>query len=65
MDLSFSPDEEHFRERVQQFLRDNLPPGWGQGGGRPSGMSQIDFLKDWQRRLHSTQKRNCLLKLYI
>ena len=52
MDLSFSPDEERFRERVQKFLRDNLPPGWGKGGGRPAGMSQVDFLKDWQRRLY-------------
>jgi alkylation response protein AidB-like acyl-CoA dehydrogenase len=51
MDLSFSPTEEHFRERVQKFLRDNLPPGWGKGGGRPPGMSQVEFLKDWQRRL--------------
>ena len=53
MDLSFSPDEERFRQRVQKFLRENLPPGWGKGGGgRPSGMSQVDFLKDWQRRLY-------------
>jgi alkylation response protein AidB-like acyl-CoA dehydrogenase len=51
MDLTFSPDEERFRERVQHFLRDNLPSGWGRGGGRPAGMSQVEFLKDWQRRL--------------
>jgi alkylation response protein AidB-like acyl-CoA dehydrogenase len=52
MDLSFSPDEERFRQRVQKFLRDNLPAGWGKGGARPPGMSQLDFFKDWQRRLH-------------
>jgi alkylation response protein AidB-like acyl-CoA dehydrogenase len=53
MDLSFSPDEERFRQGVQKFLRENLPPDWGkEGGGRPSGMSQVDFLKDWQRRLY-------------
>ena len=52
MDLSFSPDEESFRARVQKFLRDNLPPEWGKPGFRPHGMSQIDFLKDWQRRLY-------------
>jgi len=52
MDLTFSPDEERFRERVQKFLRENLPIGWGKGGGRPPGMSQFDFLKDWQRRLY-------------
>jgi alkylation response protein AidB-like acyl-CoA dehydrogenase len=52
MDLSFSSAEERIRERVQQFLRENLPPGWGKGGGRPAGMSQVEFLKDWQRRLY-------------
>ena len=52
MDLSFSPEEERFRARVQTFLRDNLPPEWGKPGFRPHGMSQIDFLKDWQRRLY-------------
>jgi alkylation response protein AidB-like acyl-CoA dehydrogenase len=53
MDLSFSSAEERFRERVQQFLRENLPPGWGKGGGRPAGLSQVEFLRDWQQRLHS------------
>ena len=52
MDLSFSPEEERFRARVQQFLRENLPSEWGKPGFRPRGMSQIDFLKDWQRRLY-------------
>jgi alkylation response protein AidB-like acyl-CoA dehydrogenase len=52
MNLGFSPDEERFRERVQKFLHENLPAGWGKGGGRPPGISQIDFLKDWQRRLN-------------
>ncbi|HKV55427.1 MAG TPA: acyl-CoA dehydrogenase [Candidatus Binataceae bacterium] len=52
MDLSFSPDEERFRERVQKFLRDNLPPGWGQAGSRPAGMSVVEFLRDWQHRLN-------------
>ena len=51
MDLSFSPEEERFRERVRKFLGDNLPPGWGEGGARNLGMSQLEFLRDWQRRL--------------
>ena len=29
MDLGFGPDEERFRERVRNFLRENLPPKWG------------------------------------
>jgi alkylation response protein AidB-like acyl-CoA dehydrogenase len=53
MDLSFSPQEEQFRKRVQQFLTDNLPPGWGKGGTRPAAMTQTEFLKDWQRRLYA------------
>jgi alkylation response protein AidB-like acyl-CoA dehydrogenase len=52
MDLSFSPEEERFREKVQKFLQANLPPGWGKGGGRPPGITQLEFLKDWQRRLY-------------
>jgi alkylation response protein AidB-like acyl-CoA dehydrogenase len=52
MDLSFSPEQEAFRAKVQTFLRDNLPPGWGKAGFRPDGMSMIEFMRDWQRRLY-------------
>src|ERR1700730_8780835 len=52
MDQSFSPEEERFREKVQKFLQANLPPGWSKGGGRPTGISQIEFLRDWQKRLY-------------
>ncbi len=52
MDLSFSPEEESFRARVRKFLTENLPPGWGGAGGRPAGMTQLEFLRDWQRRLY-------------
>jgi alkylation response protein AidB-like acyl-CoA dehydrogenase len=52
MDLNFSPEQEQFRAKVQAFLRDNLPPGWGKPGFRPAGMSMTDFLRDWQRRLY-------------
>jgi len=52
MDLSFSPEQEEFRAKVQTFLRDNLPPGWGKSGFRPDGLSMIEFMRDWQRRLY-------------
>ncbi len=54
MDLSYSPEEEAFRERVRQVLRDNLPSGWAESGigARPAGMTQLQFLRDWQRRLY-------------
>ncbi|HUN57541.1 MAG TPA: acyl-CoA dehydrogenase [Candidatus Binataceae bacterium] len=52
MDLAYTPEQEAFRARVQKFLQDNLPPGWGQAGFRPQGMTMTEFLKDWQRRLY-------------
>jgi alkylation response protein AidB-like acyl-CoA dehydrogenase len=29
MDLNYTPEQEAFRERVRDFLRRTLPPGWG------------------------------------
>lgn len=53
MDLSYSPREEAFRERVRGFMRANLPPGWGSPGyAAPTGDAYIEFLRDWQRRLY-------------
>lgn len=52
MDLGFTPEQEAFRARVRQFLRDNLPAGWGTPGFRPQGANTLEFLKDWQRRLY-------------
>src|SRR5579875_290622 len=53
MDLSFSPEEEAFRQKVRNFLIANLPKGWNEPGFHlPEEMDRIDFLKDWQRRLY-------------
>ena len=53
MDLGFSPDEERLRERVRNFLRQYLPPKWGTAEQRlPEVVTQVDFLRNWQRRLH-------------
>ena len=53
MDLSYSPHEERFRENVRAFLEANLPPGWGTVGyAAPKGEAQIEFLRDWQRKLY-------------
>src|SRR5215469_1907090 len=53
MDLSYSEKEEAFREKVREFLRTNLPPGWGSNSsiGR-SGAAEVEFLRDWQRKLY-------------
>ncbi len=29
MEFNFTPQEDAFREKVQTFLRTNLPEGWG------------------------------------
>jgi alkylation response protein AidB-like acyl-CoA dehydrogenase len=53
MDLTYSPEEERFRRRVRDFLTENLPPGWGKPGFHmPEGMGQLQFMRDWQRKLY-------------
>jgi alkylation response protein AidB-like acyl-CoA dehydrogenase len=53
MDLTFSPQEEAFREKVRKFLRENLPKGWGESDFRlPEGTNRLQFLKDWQHKLY-------------
>jgi alkylation response protein AidB-like acyl-CoA dehydrogenase len=53
MDLSYSEKEEAFREKVREFLRINLPPGWGVSGHpRHTGEDEIEFLREWQRKLY-------------
>ncbi len=53
MDLSFSPEEEAFRERVRKFLRDHLPEGWSEPDFHlPAETDRLQFLKDWQHKLY-------------
>ncbi len=53
MDLSFTEEEERFRQRVRKFMRDNLPDGWGAPGYKqPSGEAAMEFQREWTRRLH-------------
>jgi alkylation response protein AidB-like acyl-CoA dehydrogenase len=53
MDLSYTPQQQAFRERVRAFMRDNLPEGWGSPGYvAPRGDAYLEFLRDWQRRLY-------------
>jgi alkylation response protein AidB-like acyl-CoA dehydrogenase len=52
MDLSFTAQEEQYRERVREFLSSNLPQGWGSPGYElPKGQALVEMLRDWQRRL--------------
>jgi alkylation response protein AidB-like acyl-CoA dehydrogenase len=53
MDLSYSPEEERFREKVRSFLKANLPAEWDAGSNfQRTGDAQIEFLRDWQRKLY-------------
>ena len=53
MDFSFSPEEEQFRQELRSWLQTNLPPGWGSTFRMPKGGARIEFLREWQRRLHA------------
>ena len=53
MDLSFTKEEESFREEVRSWLDENLPPEWrhrGVGGYRED--DDEDLQRRWQRMLH-------------
>ncbi len=52
MDLSFTEEEERYRQRVRAFLKSNLPEGWGTPGYElPKGWALVEVLRDWQRRM--------------
>jgi alkylation response protein AidB-like acyl-CoA dehydrogenase len=52
MDLTYGPEEERFRERVKAFLANNLPKGWGTSDFGSMGRDEVQFLRDWQRKLY-------------
>ncbi len=53
MDFSFSPEEEQFRLQLREWLQQNLPVGWGSTSRSPKGRARIEFLRDWQRKMHA------------
>src|SRR5215510_8509089 len=53
MDFSFSVEEEGFRQELREWLRNNLPSGWGTSAFKmPKGEERLEFLRDWQRRMY-------------
>jgi len=53
MDLSFTEEEERFRQRVRDFMKANLPQGWGTPGYKgAAGEETMELQRDWTRRLH-------------
>lgn len=47
MNLDWSEDDRVFRERVADWLADNVPQH-----ARPNGMAAVEFDRNWQRTLH-------------
>jgi len=53
MDFSFSAEEERFRQDLREWLKNNLPTGWGTSAFKvPKGSERIQFLRDWQRKMY-------------
>lgn len=53
MDFSFSPEEEHFRQELRDWLQQNLPAGWGTASYQaPKGEGRLAFLRNWQRKMY-------------
>ena len=54
MDFSFSPAEEQFRSELRHWLRDALPPGWGETVFEPEEEdARAAFRLEWERKLYS------------
>jgi len=55
MDLSFTAEQEQFRLRLRQWLRDHLPPGWGTEAVAPAASyaEEVAFLRQWQATLYA------------
>ena len=53
MDLNYGPEEERFRAKVKSFLEANLPKGWGTSDFGSIGRDEVQFLRDWQRKLYA------------
>lgn len=54
MDLTYSPEQEAFRQRVRGWLIDNLPRGWGSDEfpAFASYEAEVQFMRDWQAKLY-------------
>lgn len=51
MQPTYTADAEAYREKVQAFLAEKLPSGWG-GIGRLEGDEFTQFVTDWRKTLH-------------
>ena len=49
----YEPQAEEYREKVQAFLAEKLPPTW-KGIGSLEGKAVLDFLTEWRQTLASS-----------
>lgn len=53
MNLKDSPEQQAFRAEIRQWLRDNLPSGWGQTVFEPQGEDErAAFRLEWEKKLY-------------
>jgi alkylation response protein AidB-like acyl-CoA dehydrogenase len=52
VDLSYTPEEERFRERVRSFIKDNLPKGWGTPSQGLNSRGNLEFMREWTRKMY-------------
>ena len=54
MDLSFTPEQEQYRQRVREWLLENIPQGWGTPlyDMPEDEMERGKLLRDWDRKLY-------------
>jgi alkylation response protein AidB-like acyl-CoA dehydrogenase len=54
VDFALSPAEQAFRDDLRQWLAAHAPGDWAKlRTGFRSRVEEVEFLKDWQRRLHA------------
>jgi alkylation response protein AidB-like acyl-CoA dehydrogenase len=54
MNFELTEQEKAFRDNLRQWLKDNLPEGWGKTVFEPVDLHEkIAFLKDWTRKLYA------------
>lgn len=53
MDFTYSPEDLAFRDLLRQWLRDNLPDGWGKTVFEPADEEEnVRFRLQWERKLY-------------
>ena len=51
MDLAYPPEAEEFRGVIAHWLKENLPPGWGEPGFSMTPGERKAFNEEWTAKL--------------